>query len=210
MVYNLTSDRLTIGLKTLLKTQSFVVQPQNPPPATCSEVCSWPGGGSACPLQFSPGGGRGRGGPRSRRGCVHGDHGRPRGVGSTHARFNVPGWVRVTASFASLSRCLRCSALSLSGASASAPHRLRPPGSLSTRVLQARVLGSVARPSSERASQPLNLTGPPALQADSLPAEPPGKTRGSVLLFNLVNATFLSSRFWFLSFLSDANIFSLT
>ena len=124
MVYNLMSDRLTIGLKTLLKTQSFVVQPQNPPPATCSEFCSWPGGGNASPLQCprleeevpahcsprleegvpahcsvlawrrerqptavlawrrkcqptavsSPGGGRGRGGPRSRKGWVHGDH----------------------------------------------------------------------------------------------------------------------------------------
>ena len=46
---------------------------------------------------------------------------------------------------------------------------------LSMGSLQARILEWVAKPSSRGSSQPRNPMGPPALQADSLPAELPGK-----------------------------------
>ena len=42
-------------------------------------------------------------------------------------------------------------------------------------ILQARILQWVAMPSSRGSSQPRDQTGSPALQADSLPTEPPGK-----------------------------------
>ena len=47
-----------------------------------------------------------------------------------------------------------------------------PPGSSVHGILQARILEWVAIPFSVGASQPSS----PALQADSLPSEPPGKT----------------------------------
>ena len=42
-------------------------------------------------------------------------------------------------------------------------------------ILQARILEWVAVPSSSGSSQPRSQNGYPVLQADSLPAEPPGK-----------------------------------
>ena len=45
-----------------------------------------------------------------------------------------------------------------------------------------RILESAAFPFSSGSSQPRNRTGSPALQADSLPAEPPRMTRGIALL----------------------------
>ena len=50
-----------------------------------------------------------------------------------------------------------------------------PPGSSVHGILQARILEWVAIPFSRRSSQSCYQTGSPALQADSLPSEPPGK-----------------------------------
>ena len=50
------------------------------------------------------------------------------------------------------------------------------PGSSVHGILQARILGWVAIPLSRGSSQPRDQTGPPALQVDSLPAEPPAKS----------------------------------
>ena len=44
-------------------------------------------------------------------------------------------------------------------------------------ILQARILEWVAMPSSRGTSQPRNQTQSPALQADSLLSEPPGKPK---------------------------------
>ena len=50
------------------------------------------------------------------------------------------------------------------------------PGSSVHGILQARILGWVASPLSRGSSQPRDRTGSPALQVDSLPAEPPAKS----------------------------------
>ena len=50
-----------------------------------------------------------------------------------------------------------------------------PPGSSVRGILQARILAWVAMPSSRGSSRPRYEPGPPALQAESLPSEPPGK-----------------------------------
>ena len=49
---------------------------------------------------------------------------------------------------------------------------------LSMGILQTRILEWVAMPSSRGSSQPRDRTQSPALQADSLPSEPPGMLRG--------------------------------
>ena len=49
------------------------------------------------------------------------------------------------------------------------------PGSSIHGILQARILEWVAIPSSRGSSHPGIKSGSPALQADSLPSEPPGK-----------------------------------
>ena len=46
-------------------------------------------------------------------------------------------------------------------------------------ISQARILEWVALPSSRGSSQPRDLTRSPALQANSLPAEPPGKPKNT-------------------------------
>ena len=46
-------------------------------------------------------------------------------------------------------------------------------------ILQARILEWVAYPFSSRSSQPRDLTQVSSLQADSLPAEPPGKPKST-------------------------------
>ena len=53
--------------------------------------------------------------------------------------------------------------------------------SLSMGILQARILDSVAKPSS-RGIFPTQESGSPALQADSLPTELPGKPANNMLL----------------------------
>ena len=53
MVYNLISDRLATGLKNLLKIQSFMVEPQNPPPVICSKFYNSTGEGNDNPLHYS-------------------------------------------------------------------------------------------------------------------------------------------------------------
>ena len=55
------------------------------------------------------------------------------------------------------------------------PLGLQPSGSSVHGILQARILESVAILISRRSFQPRDRTGSPALQADSLPSEPPGK-----------------------------------
>ena len=50
-----------------------------------------------------------------------------------------------------------------------------PPGSFVPGILQARILEWVAVPSSRGSPQPRTEPRSPVLQADSLPAEPPGK-----------------------------------
>ena len=55
-----------------------------------------------------------------------------------------------------------------------------PPGSSVHRILQARILEWVAMPSSRGSSQPRDQAQvSPSLQADSLPAEPPGKPKST-------------------------------
>ena len=56
------------------------------------------------------------------------------------------------------------------------PMACRPPGSSVHGILQARILEWVAMPSSRGSSNPGIKTRSPALQADSLPSEPPGKS----------------------------------
>ena len=51
----------------------------------------------------------------------------------------------------------------------------RPPGSSVHGILQARILEWVAIPFFRGSSRPGIKPGSPALQADSLPSEPPGK-----------------------------------
>ena len=55
------------------------------------------------------------------------------------------------------------------------PMDCSPPGSSVHGILQARILEWVAMPSSRGSSQPGIEPGSPALQADSLPAEPAGE-----------------------------------
>ena len=50
-----------------------------------------------------------------------------------------------------------------------------PPGSSVHGILQARILEWVSMPSSRDLPNPGTEPGSPALQADSLPLEPPGK-----------------------------------
>ena len=52
-----------------------------------------------------------------------------------------------------------------------------PPGSSVHGILHARILQWVANPFSRGSSDPGIKPGSPALQADSLPSEPPGKAR---------------------------------
>ena len=54
-----------------------------------------------------------------------------------------------------------------------------PPGSSVHRILQARILEWVAITFSRRSSRPRDEPGSPALQADSLPFEPPWKPKRS-------------------------------
>ena len=55
------------------------------------------------------------------------------------------------------------------------PWTVPPPGSSVHGILQARILEWVASPFSRGSSRPRDQTQSPALQTDSLPAEPPGK-----------------------------------
>ena len=63
-----------------------------------------------------------------------------------------------------------------------------PPGSSVHEILQVRLLQCVAIPFSRGFSQPRGQTGSPALQADSLPSEPPGNPFHIVIL--LCQSTF--------------------
>ena len=56
------------------------------------------------------------------------------------------------------------------------PRDYSPPGSSVHWLFQARILEWVAFSFSRGSSQPRDQTGSPALQADALPSEPPGKT----------------------------------
>ena len=66
------------------------------------------------------------------------------------------------------------------------PMGCSPPGSFSMGILQARILEWVAMPSCRGLPNPGLNSRSPALQADSLPSEPPGKPKntgvGSLLL----------------------------
>ena len=55
------------------------------------------------------------------------------------------------------------------------PMDCSPPGSSVHGILQVRILEWIALPSSRGSSQPRGRTRSPALQADSLSSEPPGK-----------------------------------
>ena len=57
------------------------------------------------------------------------------------------------------------------------PMDYNPPGSSVHGILHARILQWVANPFSRGSSDPGIKPGSPALQADSLPSEPPGKAR---------------------------------
>ena len=57
------------------------------------------------------------------------------------------------------------------------------PGSSVHGILQARILEWVTIPFSRRSSQPRDRPRSPALQADSLPSELPGKPKNRILLF---------------------------
>ena len=59
------------------------------------------------------------------------------------------------------------------------PMDCSPPGSSVHGILQARILEWVAFPFSRGSSQPRDGTRSPALQADSLPAEPQGKLKNT-------------------------------
>ena len=73
-----------------------------------------------------------------------------------------------------------------------------PPGSSVHGILQARILEWVAFPFSRGSSQPRDGTRSPALQADSLPAEPQGKLKntevGSLSLLQQIFPTHESNR----------------
>ena len=56
------------------------------------------------------------------------------------------------------------------------PWTVSPPGSSVHGILQASIVGWLAIPFSRRSSWPRNRPRSPALQADSLPSEPPGKS----------------------------------
>ena len=75
---------------------------------------------------------------------------------------------------------LCCAVLSCSVMSDSAsPRTVARQALLFMRILQARILEWVALPSSRGSSQPRDLTRSPALQANSLPSEPPGKPKNT-------------------------------
>ena len=59
-----------------------------------------------------------------------------------------------------------------------APWTVAPPGSSVHGILQARILEWIAIPFSRDLPNPGMEPGSPALQADSLPSEPPGKPKG--------------------------------
>ena len=59
-----------------------------------------------------------------------------------------------------------------------APWTVAPPGSSVHGILQARILEWIAIPFSRDLPNPGIEPGYPALQADSLPSEPPGKPKG--------------------------------
>ena len=59
-----------------------------------------------------------------------------------------------------------------------APWTVAPPGSSVHGILQARILEWIAIPFSRDLPNPGIEPGSPALQADSLPSEPPGKPKG--------------------------------
>jgi len=65
------------------------------------------------------------------------------------------------------------------------PADYSPPGSSVHRILQARILDWVAILFSRRSSEPGGETGSPALQADSLLFEPPGKPKRSQIQKNI-------------------------
>ena len=88
------------------------------------------------------------------------------------------------ASLAALPQCLICwsrqrGEKSLSPADSQRPHGLHLPGSSIHGIFQARVLEWVAISFPRGSSQPRF----PALQADALPSDPPGKEQGRVVLF---------------------------
>ena len=62
-----------------------------------------------------------------------------------------------------------------------------PPGSSVHGILQARILEWVAIPSPGDLPDPGIEPGAPALEADALPSEPPGKPRSEAHLNNLMN-----------------------
>ena len=72
-----------------------------------------------------------------------------------------------------------------------------PPGSSVHGTLQAKVLEWVAMPSSRGSSDPGIEPGSPALQADSLPSEPPGRQLGQQIVIikkpssQLIGATWM-------------------
>ena len=59
-----------------------------------------------------------------------------------------------------------------------APWTVAPPGYSVHGILQARILEWIAIPFSRDLPNPGIEPGSPALQADSLPSEPPGKPKG--------------------------------
>ena len=59
-----------------------------------------------------------------------------------------------------------------------APWTVAPPGSSVHGILPARILEWIAIPFSRDLPNPGMEPGSPALQADSLPSEPPGKPKG--------------------------------
>ena len=69
------------------------------------------------------------------------------------------------------------------------PMDCSPPDSSVHGILQARILAWVAVPFSRGSSQPRDWTGSPALQADSLLSEPPGKPQGWSTLSKLCGHT---------------------
>ena len=62
------------------------------------------------------------------------------------------------------------------------PMDCSPPESSVHEILQARVLEWVAMPFSRWFSQPRDQTRSPALQADCLLSEPPGESKGSIVI----------------------------
>ena len=71
-------------------------------------------------------------------------------------------------------------------------------------ILQARILEWVAVPFSRGSSQPRS----PALQADSLPAEPPEKPLNRMDTLNWLNQSHIEEHFWLFSGFSITNTFT--